>query len=140
MITFLIRQVREAAAFRRVQTEIDQIVCDDFERCRKYAQQFEEHRVIHVFGQHWNFEAYAEVQFNASFRDTVANFTSDMRQLSKWYKDLDKGMKVAGSERNLNIDSKGLKSHLVTVTQRALDRCRGLLLQVARSCPDRAEI
>jgi len=91
--------VREAAKFRQVQAELDQIVVEDFDRCRKYAQQFEEHRVIHVFGAHWNFEAYAEVQFNASFKDTVVNFTSDMRQLAMWYKNLDKGMKVSGSDR-----------------------------------------
>lgn len=37
---------------------------------------------------------------------------------------------MSGTERNLHVDSKTLKNSLVPITQRALEKCRGLLLQV----------
>ena len=52
-------------------------------------------------------------------------------QLNKWFKDLDR-MKMHGQERNLYVDSKTLKNSLMPVTQRGLEKCRGLLQQVAR--------
>eukprot|EP00965_Chrysotila_dentata_P227593 6196109-Pleurochrysis_carterae.AAC.1 len=109
-----------------------QVIIEDFDRATHYAQQFEEYRVMHVFGEHWNFDAYAAMQFAASFKDTVTNFKRDMAQLNKWYRDLDR-MKMFGFERNLHIDSKTLKNTLLPVTQRALDRCRTLLLQAKAS-------
>ena len=54
-----------------------------------------------------------------------------MAQLNRWYKDLER-MKLAGTERNLHVDSKTLKNFLAPITQKALDKCRGLLLQCAR--------
>ena len=41
-------------------------------------------------------------------------------------------MKMHGQERNLYVDSKTLKNSLMPVTQRGLEKCRGLLQQVAR--------
>ena len=55
----------------------------------------------------------------------------DISQLNKWFKDLDR-MKMHGQERNLYVDSKTLKNSLMPVTQRGLEKCRGLLQQVAR--------
>ena len=61
----------------------------------------------------------------------MVNFKQDMAQLNKWFKDLER-MKLSGIERNLYIDTKTLKQLLTPITVRSLDKCRGLLLQVAR--------
>ena len=37
----------------------NQVVEEDFERATSYAQQFEEYRVVHCFGENWNYEAHA---------------------------------------------------------------------------------
>jgi len=123
--------VRRSVQFVHVQKSIEQVVEEDFERATLYAQQFEEYRVVHCFGENWNYEAYAQAQQSASFKAAVTNFKQDMAQLNKWYKDLDR-MKMYGTERNLHVDSKTLKNSLMPITTRSLDKCRGLLLQVAR--------
>ena len=56
------------------------MVTEDFKRANNYAQQFEEYRVIHCFGEHWNFDAYAARQQTATFKETVLSFRSDMAQ------------------------------------------------------------
>lgn len=45
--------------------------------------QFEEYRVIHCFGEHWNFDAYAARAHTQSFKETAASFRQDMHQLNK---------------------------------------------------------
>ena len=125
--------VRNATHWIQMQGEIDRSSTEDFARATQYAQQFEEYRVIHVFGEYWDFEAYADrMHDNPSFKETVMRgFKGDMRQLNKWFRELDR-MRIAGTERNLHVDSKTLRNSLTPITQRALDKCRGLLLQVAR--------
>ena len=124
--------VRNATHWIQMQGEIEVVVTEDFARATQYAQQFEEYRVIHVFGEYWDFEAYADrMHDNPSFKETVIAFKGDMLQLNKWFRELDR-MRIAGTERNLHVDSKTLKNSLTPITQRALDKCRGLLLQVAR--------
>ena len=44
---------------------------EDFERATSYAQQFEEYRVVHCFGENWNYEAYAQSQQTATFKVRV---------------------------------------------------------------------
>ena len=70
---------------------------EDFERATSYAQQFEEYRVVHCFGENWNYEAYAQSQQTATFKAAVVNFKQDMAQLNKWFKDLER-MKLSGIE------------------------------------------
>jgi dynein heavy chain len=124
--------VRHATHWVAMQGEIEGVITQDFERATAYAQQFEEYRVIHVFGECWDFEAYADrMHTNESFKETVIAFKGDMAQLNRWFRELDR-MRIAGMERNLHVDSKTLKNSLVPITQKALDKCRGLLLQVAR--------
>jgi len=123
--------VRQSVRFERVQREAEQCLTDDFERARDYSQIFEEYRVIHIFGEYWNFDAYAEKQATATVAETFAAFKNDTGQLNRWSRELDR-MKLFGTERNLLIDSKTLKNALVPVTTRALDKCRSLLLTVAR--------
>ena len=60
---------------------IEQVVLEDFERATTYAQQFEEYRVIHCFGEHWSFDAYAERQQTATFKESVLAFKQDMAQV-----------------------------------------------------------
>ena len=60
---------------------IEQVVLEDFERATTYAQQFEEYRVIHCFGEHWSFDAYAERQQTATFKESVVAFKQDMAQV-----------------------------------------------------------
>jgi dynein heavy chain len=124
--------VRHAARWTEVQVEIETVLTQDFKRATEYAQQFEEYRVIHVFGEHWNFEAYAEkMSSNYTFAQVVQAFKGDMHQLNRWYKELER-MKLSGTVGNLHMESKTLKNSLAPVTQKALDKCRGLLLQCAR--------
>ena len=124
--------VRNATHWIKMGGEIEEVIKADFERATAYAQQFEEYRVIHVFGEFWDFEAYADrMHGNESFKETVVAFKADMAQLNKWFRELDR-MRIAGTERNLHVDSKTLKNTLTPITQRSLDKCRGLLLQVAR--------
>jgi dynein heavy chain len=124
--------VRQDKRWKEMQGEIETIVTEDFERATEYAQAFEEYRVIHVFGEFWNFEAYADnLQGSMTFNQVVQAFKGDMAQMTRWYKELER-MKLAGTERNLHVDSKTLKNNLAPITQKALDKCRGLLLQVAR--------
>ena len=75
------RLVREADAFQAAQERIEQVVLEDFERATTYAQQFEEYRVIHCFGEHWSFDAYAERQQTATFKESVVAFKQDMAQV-----------------------------------------------------------
>jgi dynein heavy chain len=123
--------VRRSVPFLHVQSAVEQVIEEDFERATSYAQQFEEYRVVHCFGENWNYEAYAQSQQTATFKAAVVNFKQDMAQLNKWFKDLER-MKLSGTERNLYVDSKTLKHLLTPITVRSLDKCRGLLLQVAR--------
>jgi dynein heavy chain len=124
--------VRNDSRWVEMQGEIENIVTEDFKGATKYAQAFEEYRVIHVFGEYWNFEEYADkLQSSLTFNQVVQAFKGDMAQLSRWYKELER-MKLAGTERNLHVDSKTLKNSLAPITQKALDKCRSLLLQVAR--------
>ena len=102
--------VRQATRWIEVQGEIETVIEQDFKRATEYAQVFEEYRVIHVFGEHWNFEAYADqLQTNLTFNQVVLAFKGDMAQLNRWYKELER-MKLAGTERNLHVDSKTLKN------------------------------
>ena len=124
--------VRHSTRFLAAQRSIAEVVTIDFERATQYAQQFEEYRVIHCFGEYWNFDGYSErMHAMTSFKEVVVTLKSDMGQLNKWFKDLDR-MRISGTERNLHVDSKTLKNLLIPITQKALDKCRGLLLQVAR--------
>ena len=75
------RLVREADAFQAAQERIEKVVLEDFERATTYAQQFEEYRVIHCFGEHWAFDAYAERQQTATFKESVVAFKQDMAQV-----------------------------------------------------------
>ena len=75
------RLVREADAFQAAQERIEQVVLEDCERATTYAQQFEEYRVIHCFGEHWSFDAYAERQQTATFKESVVAFKQDMAQV-----------------------------------------------------------
>ena len=127
----MVRTIRKDEYFIKMQAEVESVIVEDFKRATAYAQQFEEYRVVHCFGEHWNFEAYAARQHTQSFKETAASFKSDMAQLNKWFRDLDR-MRMSGTERNLHVDSKTLKNTLVPITQRALEKCRGLLLQVSR--------
>ena len=124
--------VRHSTRFLAAQRSIAEVVTADFERATQYAEIFEEYRVIHCFGEYWNFDGYAErMHAMTSFKEVVVTLKSDMGQLNKWFKELDR-MRISGTERNLHVDSKTLKNLLIPITQKALDKCRNLLLQVAR--------
>jgi len=41
--------------------------------------------VVHIFGENWNFEAYAEKQSSASVAETFSAFKNDTGQLNRWY-------------------------------------------------------
>ena len=77
------------------------------------------------------FEGYAAIMQEATFKEAVVGFKSDTGQLKRWLVELDR-MRIAGTERNLHVDSKTLKNQLMPITTKGLDKCRGLLLQVAR--------
>ena len=82
-----------------MQGEIEEVITTDFERATVYAQQFEEYRVIHVFGEYWDFEAYADRLAGLdTFKETVLAFKGDMAQLNKWYRELER-MRLAGIVR-----------------------------------------
>ena len=89
--------VRRSVPFLHVQEMVAQVIEEDFERATSYAQQFEEYRVVHCFGENWNYEAYAQSQQTATFKAAVVNFKQDMAQLNKWFKDLER-MKLSGIE------------------------------------------
>ena len=63
--------VRKSVQFVHVQTSIEKVLEEDFERATLYAQQFEEYRVVHCFGENWNYEAYAQSQQTATFKVRV---------------------------------------------------------------------
>jgi dynein heavy chain, axonemal len=124
--------VRHDTRFIEVQKLLQEAVATDFVRAYAYAQEFEMYRVIHFFGQHFNFDAYAErQQEGTSFKETVQAFKTDMGQIKKWVIDLEK-MKTSGTERNLHVDTKTLKNGLMPICQETLNKCRTLLLSVAR--------
>ena len=90
--------VRRSVPFLHVQSSVEQVVEEDFERATQYVQQFEEYRVVQCFSDNWNYEAYAQSQQTASFKAAVVNFKQDMAQLNKWQKDLER-MKLSGAAR-----------------------------------------
>ena len=45
--------VRHATHWTQMQKEIESVITTDFTRATGYAQQFEEYRVIFVFGEYW---------------------------------------------------------------------------------------
>ena len=132
--------VRHDTRFIEVQKLLQEVVATDFVRAYEYAQIFEtnevggkrvSYRAIHFFGQHFNFDAYAErQQEGTSFKETVQAFKTDMGQINSWLKDLEK-FKISNNERNLQVESRTLKADLTAICQESLNKCRTLLVSVA---------
>ncbi|KAL2622255.1 hypothetical protein R1flu_002460 [Riccia fluitans] len=111
--------------FTQLREAIDHVIKSDFNEARKYAQIFEQHRALHVFGETWNYETYA------AEKHSVRQYREELARQREWRIDLEK-MRTANVVGILHVDSRSLRNTLVPITVRTLELIKGLLVTNAR--------
>eukprot|EP00304_Pavlova_gyrans_P012708 CAMPEP_0206041750 /NCGR_PEP_ID=MMETSP1466-20131121/6142_1 /ASSEMBLY_ACC=CAM_ASM_001126 /TAXON_ID=44452 /ORGANISM="Pavlova gyrans, Strain CCMP608" /LENGTH=4121 /DNA_ID=CAMNT_0053416453 /DNA_START=38 /DNA_END=12403 /DNA_ORIENTATION=- len=116
--------VQGSEEFNEAKVALMRHVRANFEDVVRHARQFERYRVVHVFGEHWSFEAYEAMSH------TVDEFKADMKQLKAWKDDIANIVKHKAVGTIL-VESQRLRDGLDRRTN-ALDRLQEMLLTFAK--------
>ncbi|KAL3689708.1 hypothetical protein R1sor_016017 [Riccia sorocarpa] len=111
--------------FTQLREAISHVVKSDYNEARKYAQIFEQHRALHIFGETWNYEVYA------AEKHSVRQYREELARQREWRIDLEK-MRTANVVGILHVDSRSLRNTLVPITVRTLELIKGLLVANAK--------
>ncbi|KAK3272243.1 hypothetical protein CYMTET_19451 [Cymbomonas tetramitiformis] len=111
--------------FQRMHTDIGVLISSSFQQSATYVVAFEDHRPVFNFGKIWDMSSYEKQHHD------VGQFRKDMLVQKEWRSELER-MKSGSVVGALFVDSRALRNSLMTITQKALESMKQLMLVAGR--------
>jgi dynein heavy chain len=123
--------IKNSAEFLEIQTRLMNELEEDFTSGRAAAEDYEQYRVVHDFGDpdgpdFWNYEVYM------SSEPTPSDMHRTMKKIKTWQMEVQERMRKQKLVGMLHIDGKKLQVRLGPITTNALQHMRDFLLKQAR--------